>query len=59
MKTYIPLNTINSDFDRVTLRDRLDKVIEDKERLQKYNLNLKLDIIKLKEKLKNIKKTTK
>lgn len=59
MKTYIPLNTINSDFDRVTLRDRLDKVIEDKERLQKYNLNLKLDIIKLKEKLNNIKKTTK
>lgn len=59
MKTYIPLNTINSDFDRVTLRDRLDRVIEDKERLQKYNLNLKLDIIKLKEKLNNIKKTTK
>tara|TARA_R100000329_G_scaffold150247_2_gene142646 strand:- start:4 stop:183 length:180 start_codon:yes stop_codon:yes gene_type:complete len=59
MKTYIPLNTINSDFDKATLRDKLDKATEDKKRLQKYNLNLKLDIIKLRETINNIKKTNK
>ncbi len=59
MKTYIPLNTINSDLDRTTLRERLDEVTEDKKRLQKYNLNLKLQIINLQEEINNIKKTTK
>jgi|TARA_R100000084_G_scaffold89424_1_gene43417 hypothetical protein len=59
MKTYIPLNTINSDFDRVTLRERLDDVTEEKKRLQKYNLNLKLEIINLKEKIINIQKSKK
>ena len=59
MKTYIPLNTINSDLDRTTLRERLDDVTEDKKRLQKYNLNLKLQIINLQEEINNIKKTTK
>ena len=59
MKKYIPLNTINSDFDKATLRDKLDEATEDKKRLQKYNFDLKLDIISLREKLNNIKKTSK
>jgi len=59
MKKYIPLNTINSDFDKATLRDKLDEANEDKKRLQKYNFDLKLDIISLREKLNNIKKTSK
>lgn len=59
MKTYIPVNTINSDFDSATLRQKLDKETEDKKRLQQYNLKLKLDIIALHEKINNIKKTTK
>ena len=59
MKTYIPLNLINADIDKKTLRDRLDRATEDKKRLQKYNLKLKLELIDLYEKINNVKKTTK
>tara|TARA_Y100000592_G_C5451838_1_gene309179 strand:- start:232 stop:411 length:180 start_codon:yes stop_codon:yes gene_type:complete len=59
MKTYIPLNIINADLDKKTLRERLDEATADKKRLQKYNLNLKLEIINLQQKINNIEKTTK
>ncbi|QDP67846.1 MAG: hypothetical protein Unbinned8210contig1002_34 [Prokaryotic dsDNA virus sp.] len=59
MDTYIPLNTINSDFDRVTLREKLDKAKTENTRLSKYNIDLKLEIIDLRQELNNIKKTTK
>ena len=59
METYIPLNIINSDLDRRTLRDRLDKAKTENNRLSKYNIDLKLELIELREKLNNIKKTTK
>jgi len=59
METYIPLNSINSDLDRKTLRKRLDKVKTENARLSEYNIDLKLQLIELREKLNNIKKTTK
>jgi len=59
MKTYIPLNLINADLDKHTLRERLDKATEDKKRLEENNLNLKLKIIDLLEKINNIEKTIK
>ncbi len=59
METYIPLNTINSDLDRVTLRERLDNAKTENTRLLNYNTDLKLEVIKLRKKLNNIKKTTK
>tara|TARA_Y100000401_G_scaffold5806_1_gene3975 strand:+ start:12485 stop:12664 length:180 start_codon:yes stop_codon:yes gene_type:complete len=59
METYIPLNSINSDHDKATLRKRLDKAKTENERLSKYNIDLKLEIIDLRQELNNIKKTTK
>ena len=59
MDTYIPLNTINSDLDRVTLRERLDNAKTENARLSEYNIDLKLQLIELREKLNNIKKTAK
>lgn len=59
METYIPLNSINSDLDRQTLRERLDKAKKENTRLSAYNTDLKLQLIDLREKLNNIKKTTK
>jgi len=59
MKTYIPLNLINADLDKATLRERLDKATDEKKRLQQYNLELKLELIDLYEKINNVKKTTK
>tara|TARA_R100000908_G_scaffold46315_1_gene22658 strand:- start:4700 stop:4879 length:180 start_codon:yes stop_codon:yes gene_type:complete len=59
MDTYIPLNSINSDLDRKTLRDRLDKAKTENTRLSQNNLDLKLQVIELRKKLNNIKTTTK
>tara|TARA_R100000655_G_scaffold107885_1_gene158929 strand:- start:182 stop:361 length:180 start_codon:yes stop_codon:yes gene_type:complete len=59
MKTYIPLNIINADLDKKTLRERLDKATREKNRLEKYNHDLKLQVLNLLEKINNIKKTTK
>lgn len=59
METYIPLNSINSELDRETLRNRLDKAKTENTRLSKNNLDLKLQVIELREKLNNIKTTTK
>jgi hypothetical protein len=59
METYIPVNSINAEFDRQTLRTRLDKAKKENARLSEYNIDLKLQLIELREKLNNIKKTTK
>ena len=59
MKTYIPLNLINADLDKTTLRQRLDKATNEKKKLQQYNLELKLELIDLYKKINNVKKTTK
>ncbi len=59
MDTYIPLNSINSDLDRKTLRNRLDRAKKENTRLSKNNLDLKLQVIDLRKELNNIKKTTK
>jgi len=59
MKTYIPLNIINADLDKKTLRERLDKATQEKNRLEEYNHDLKLQVLNLLEKINNIKKTTK
>lgn len=59
METYIPVNSINAEFDRQTLRTRLDKAKKENARLSEYNIDLKLQLIELRKKLNNIKKTAK
>ena len=59
METYIPLNIINTDLDRQTLREKLDNAKTENTRLSQNNLDLKLQVIELRKKLNNIKTTTK
>tara|TARA_R110002012_G_scaffold159055_1_gene320698 strand:+ start:360 stop:539 length:180 start_codon:yes stop_codon:yes gene_type:complete len=56
MDTYIPLNIINADLDRQTLRERLDEAKKENTRLSKYNIDLKLQVIELREKINYFKK---
>lgn len=56
MDTYIPLNTINSDLDRQTLREKLDDAKTENTRLSEYNIDLKLQVIELRKKINYFKK---
>ena len=59
MKDYIPQNSINSRYGEELANAKLDVARSDVSRLRKYNAELKLQVIELRQKLINIEKILK
>ena len=53
MNSYIPVNSINCTQDKEFLSNKLEKVNKEYNRLYENNTNLKLEIIALREELRN------
>ena len=56
MKDYIPQNSINAKYGEELANAKLDIARSDVSRLRKYNAELKLQVIELRQKLINIEK---
>ena len=58
MKDYIPQNSINAKYGEELANAKLDVARSDVSRLRKYNAELKLQVIELRQKIIKIQKTS-